>query len=154
MILVSSCSCLCPVHWSKVKNEDVVGAVPSGNAPTTSEWSTILLPIKWACIRDLPVVNTLGCYCLRSLCHMGIFKIFSLTERQSYNYPSEVIPKDEGMFCLASPIKIPHISFSAGWRTARSVWCKAVQSSTQGTNTTHPRTSKSFFHSYTAGNAC
>ena len=29
-----------------VENEDVVGAVPTGDAPTTSEWSTILLPIK------------------------------------------------------------------------------------------------------------
>ena len=30
----------------KVENEDVVGAVPTGDAPTTSEWSTILLPTK------------------------------------------------------------------------------------------------------------
>ena len=30
----------------KVENEDVVGAAPTGNAPTTSEWSTILLPTK------------------------------------------------------------------------------------------------------------
>ena len=29
-----------------VQIEDVVGAVPTGNAPTTSEWSTILLPTK------------------------------------------------------------------------------------------------------------
>ena len=29
-----------------VKNEDVVGAAPTGDAPTTSEWSTIVLPIK------------------------------------------------------------------------------------------------------------
>ena len=29
-----------------VENEDVVGAVPTGNAPTTSEWSTILLPTR------------------------------------------------------------------------------------------------------------
>ena len=27
-------------------NEDVVGAVPTGDAPTTSELSTIILPIK------------------------------------------------------------------------------------------------------------
>ena len=27
-----------------VENEDVVGAAPTGDAPTTSEWSTILLP--------------------------------------------------------------------------------------------------------------
>ena len=29
-----------------VENEDVVGAAPAGDAPTTSEWSTILLPTK------------------------------------------------------------------------------------------------------------
>ena len=26
------------------ENEDVVGAAPTGDAPTTSEWSTIILP--------------------------------------------------------------------------------------------------------------
>ena len=30
----------------KLENEDVVGAAPTGDAPTTSEWSTILLPTK------------------------------------------------------------------------------------------------------------
>ena len=30
----------------KVENEDVVGAAPTGDAPSTSEWSTILLPTK------------------------------------------------------------------------------------------------------------
>ena len=29
-----------------VENEDVVGAAPAGDALTTSEWSTILLPTK------------------------------------------------------------------------------------------------------------
>ena len=29
-----------------VENEDVVGAAPPGAAPTTSEWSTILLPVR------------------------------------------------------------------------------------------------------------
>ena len=29
-----------------VENEDVVGAVPTGDAPTTSEWSIIVLPYK------------------------------------------------------------------------------------------------------------
>ena len=32
--------------WCQVENEDVVGAAPRGDAPTTSEWSTILLPTK------------------------------------------------------------------------------------------------------------
>ena len=30
----------------QVENEDVVGAAPTGDAPITSEWSTILLPTK------------------------------------------------------------------------------------------------------------
>ena len=30
----------------QVENEDVVGAAPTGDAPTTSVWSTILLPAK------------------------------------------------------------------------------------------------------------
>ena len=29
-----------------VENEDVVGAAPTGDAPTTSEWSAISLPTK------------------------------------------------------------------------------------------------------------
>ena len=46
MFLVSSCNGLCSIHWSQVlvENEDVVGAAPTGDAPTTSELSTILLP--------------------------------------------------------------------------------------------------------------
>ena len=31
-------------NYDTVENEDVVGAAPTGDAPTTSEWSTILLP--------------------------------------------------------------------------------------------------------------
>ena len=36
-----------------VKNEDVVGAAPIGDAPTTSEWSTILLPAKVPLISEV-----------------------------------------------------------------------------------------------------
>ena len=48
MFLVLSCSCLCPIHSSQVliKNEDVVGAAPTGDAPATSEWSTISSPTE------------------------------------------------------------------------------------------------------------
>ena len=47
MFLVLACSCLCTIYWNQVDNEDAVGAVPTmGDAPTTSEWSTILLPTK------------------------------------------------------------------------------------------------------------
>ena len=46
MFLVASCSCLCPIHWSQVLSREwrCSWSVPTGNAPTTSEWSTILLP--------------------------------------------------------------------------------------------------------------
>ena len=46
MFLVSSRSCLRSIHWSQVENGDVVGAAPTGDAPTTSELSTTLLPTK------------------------------------------------------------------------------------------------------------
>ena len=37
-----------PIHWSQLLSwkEDIVGAAPTGDTPTTSEWSTILLPTK------------------------------------------------------------------------------------------------------------
>ena len=38
-----------------VDHSDVVGAAPTGDAPTTSEWSTILVPTKVPYIRDLTV---------------------------------------------------------------------------------------------------
>ena len=37
------------------ENEDVVGAAPTGDAPTTYEWWTMLLPIKVSYIRGLTV---------------------------------------------------------------------------------------------------
>ena len=39
MFLASSCSCLCPIHWSQVlsREEDTVGAAPTGDAP--SAWN-------------------------------------------------------------------------------------------------------------------
>ena len=36
-----------------VENEDVVGAAPTGDAPTTSEWSAILLPNEVQLILDV-----------------------------------------------------------------------------------------------------
>ena len=38
---------------NKAENEDVVGAAPTGDAPTTSEWSTSLLPTKVWLILDV-----------------------------------------------------------------------------------------------------
>ena len=47
MILLSSCVFVQSIEAGcQVENEDVVGAAPTGDAPTTSEWSTILLPTK------------------------------------------------------------------------------------------------------------
>ena len=43
MILVSAQS-IEPRDY--VENEDVVGAAPTDDAPTTSDWSTIILPTK------------------------------------------------------------------------------------------------------------
>ena len=37
----------------QVENEDVVGAAPTGDAPTTSEWSTILLTFKVRLILEI-----------------------------------------------------------------------------------------------------
>ena len=38
----------------QVENEDVlVGAAPTGDAPTTSEWSTILIPTKIRIILEI-----------------------------------------------------------------------------------------------------
>ena len=62
MFLVSfSVLCLCPIHWSQVSSWEwryVVGAAPTGDAPTTSEWSAILLPTKVWLILGLRVICT------------------------------------------------------------------------------------------------
>ena len=39
--------------WCWVENEDVVGVAPTGDAPTTSEWATILLPTKVCLILEV-----------------------------------------------------------------------------------------------------
>ena len=51
----------------EVGNEDVVGAAPTGDAPTTSEWSTILLPTTVHALRcDLYIRGLTICllYCM------------------------------------------------------------------------------------------
>ena len=45
MFLVSSCSCLCPIHWSQVLSRERRCGWTAA-APTTSEWSTSLLPTE------------------------------------------------------------------------------------------------------------
>ena len=51
---------------SQVENEDVVGAAPTGDAPTTSEWSTILLPTNVRLILEILQYILLG-HCLTLL---------------------------------------------------------------------------------------
>ena len=50
--LVLQLSLLNPLNPG-VKNEDVVGAAPTGDAPTTPELSTVLLPTKVQLILDV-----------------------------------------------------------------------------------------------------
>ena len=50
IVFAQSCEARC-----QVENEDVVGAAPTGDAPTTSEWWTRLLPAKVSYISDLMV---------------------------------------------------------------------------------------------------
>ena len=45
--------------WS-IENEDAVGAAPTGDAPTTSEWSTILLPTKVCLVLEVWRYGWLG----------------------------------------------------------------------------------------------
>ena len=46
---------------SKLSREDVVGAAPKGDAPTTSVWSTISLPTKVSPYIRCLMVHSLGC---------------------------------------------------------------------------------------------
>ena len=59
MYLVWSYSCLCPIHWSQVLSREwrcswsSADTGPTGDAPTTSEWSTILLRTKVRCVLEV-----------------------------------------------------------------------------------------------------
>ena len=59
MFLVSSCSCLCPIHWSQALSREWSCSWSSADrrcSITTSEWSTIVMPTKAWFIRGLTVV--------------------------------------------------------------------------------------------------
>ena len=47
-------------YW--VENGDVVGAAPTGDAPTTPEWSTILLPTEMRLILDFHVTKNMALF--------------------------------------------------------------------------------------------
>ena len=51
LLILSQRNLLKPGVKSEI--EDVVGAAPTGYAPTTSEWSTILLPTKVKLILEI-----------------------------------------------------------------------------------------------------
>ena len=64
-----------PVRCS-VKNEDVVEAAPASDAPTTSEWSTILLPTKLSYIKGLTVDVIRNHKCPHEPhCHKGLCSV-------------------------------------------------------------------------------
>ena len=70
----------------QVENEDVVGAVPTGDAPTTSEWSTILLPTKVSYIRDLTVYGLpVHLYPLCSLCGLLVMGLWMFENKADSN---------------------------------------------------------------------
>ena len=107
-----------------VENEDVVGAAPTGDAPTTSEWSTISLPTNvrlildtwWLAsargnyhIRDLGVTisedATFSKYISEKIATITVFKIRSETCRNEtqfcenlYMIKKESLP-DRHKFC-------------------------------------------------------
>ena len=57
MFLISPCSCLCTIYWSHVLSGEWrcswSSADRRGDAPTTSEWSKILLPTKMRLISEV-----------------------------------------------------------------------------------------------------
>ena len=56
----------------KVENEDAVGAAPTGDAPTTSEWSTILFPTKLPLILEVWQYLCMYWYVGRTQCRRGL----------------------------------------------------------------------------------
>ena len=72
-MLILSCRCLCRIHWSHVSSREwrcVVGAAPTNDAPTTSEWSTSLLPTKvWLILEVWLVVWALTVKLPTGECH-------------------------------------------------------------------------------------
>ena len=54
-VLVSSCSYLCPMYWSQLLSQEwrCSKAAPTSDAPTTTEWWTILLPTKGQLIFEI-----------------------------------------------------------------------------------------------------
>ena len=62
-ILVSSCSCLFPFHWSQVLSREYGWTSATGDTPTTSEWSTVLLLTDVTYIRGLTLLHVIVVHC-------------------------------------------------------------------------------------------
>ena len=62
----------------KVENEDVVGAVPTGDAPTTFEWSNNIIAWGVTNIRGLTVDTTLGAWVINGLTVCCMFCVMTL----------------------------------------------------------------------------
>ena len=70
----------------EVDNEDVVGAAPTGDAPTTSEWSTILLSAK---VRLILEVLRYILLCRRLWC--SLMNVHNLFLNWLFNYHNKTI---------------------------------------------------------------
>ena len=88
----------------QVENEDVVGAAPTGDAPTTSEWSTILLPTWVHLILEVLryIVVTLNKLLNSPIagdftCYKTLVMLLSMVTAWSYPYSSDnpYVPSNE-----------------------------------------------------------
>ena len=74
----------------EVENEDIVGAAPTDDAPTTSEWSTILLLTK-----DASYIKGFTAY-KHSVCETILTLLVNTTTvigKPIYQIPSEIRPQ-------------------------------------------------------------
>ena len=80
----------------EVENEDVVGAASPGDAPTTSEWSTSLLPTNTPVTQDGD---------LATICKIGQIaagSLWDLTERRGNAADRSEVPKVTAKFWTCS----------------------------------------------------
>ena len=97
MFLVSSISCFCPFHWNQVLCREWRCSLSIADAPTTSEWSTVLLPTKVRLIsyvlRYILSLNHIRSFGINSLYHSLHRFITSIILPTVFNV---VVPCHEG----------------------------------------------------------
>ena len=72
----------------QVENEDVFGAAPIGDAPTTSEWSTILLPTKVRLILEvLQYITCAGRWCKSLAVWLFVWQLVEANNQENINTP-------------------------------------------------------------------